>query len=402
MDRRLLVVDDEPDICEFVECVAQGLGYEVATLDQAEEFSTYYSDALSAIILDLSMPGVDGIELIRFLSAQRSEAALILISGTDSGILSSAKTLAGHHGLHVVGTLSKPFSVASLEAMLMNIPEAPSIRAPRYISERPPLEELRAAIANRNLVCHYQPKIDLASRALVGVEALIRWPREDKKMISPAIFVPMSEENDLIGDLTEIVQDQALEQCALWNEAGLPIKVSINMSPRTLNELDFPDRLEAKVRAKGIMPSQVVIEVIESSVIEELAHSLDILTRLRMKGFGLSIDDFGTGYSSMAQLKQLPFSELKVDQSFVQNADTDSDAWTIVKSTVELGHALGMTVVAEGIETQAVWDLLAELGCNQGQGYLMAKPMQGAEIERWLSNWNKAGATSSKGSLISQ
>lgn len=393
MDRRLLVVDDEQDMCEFVECVAQGVGYEVTTLDQAEQFFTYYSDDLSAIILDLTMPGMDGIELIRFLSNQRSEAAVILISGVDSGVLRSAQSLASHHGLHVVGTLSKPFSVASLEAMLINIPEAPSIRAPQYTGNKPPLEELRAAIASRSLVCHYQPKIELASRALVGVEALVRWQRTAKEMISPAMFVPMAEENGLIGDLTMIVQDLALEQCALWNAAGLRIKVSINMSPRTLSELDFPDRLEALVQDKGITPSQVVIEVTESSVIEQLTQSLDILTRLRMKGFGLSIDDFGTGYSSMEQLKQLPFSELKIDQSFVRNADTDADARAIVKSTVELGHALGMTLVAEGIETQAVWDLLAGLGCNQGQGYLMARPMLGADLERWLGDWNKADAT---------
>ena len=180
-----------------------------------------------------------------------------------------------------------------------------------------------------------------------------------------------------------LMLDQVLKQSGDWLRAGIQLEISVNMSPRVMNELDFPDRLMEQVKENNLNPAQIIIEVTESALFEELSMALDILTRLRLKGFRLSIDDFGTGYSSMQQLKKAPFTELKIDQLFVKHADTDKEARSICESTIELGHKLGMTVTAEGIESQGVWDLLKKLGCDEGQGYFMGYPMPASEFRNW-------------------
>lgn len=391
---KLLVVDDEPDICEFIGFVAREIGFDTTLVDDAHQFPLAYSKDQNVIVLDLSMPGFDGIELIRFLADNRSEAAIILISGFDSGVLNSAKELAVSQGLSVAGTLSKPVSIDKLERLLLEIPAQK--KSQRYNSkgteELPSTEELKDAITNKDVFVHFQPKINISSRTLAGSEALARWRHPVKGMIPPSMFVPLSEDFGLINDLTALIIEDTLEHLGRWKTGGVNIKASINMSAKTLVDLDFPDNLLACVRKHDLDPSQVVIEITESSVMGELKKSLDILTRLRMKGFHLSIDDFGTGYSSMQQLKRVPFSELKVDQSFVSHAIDDQKNLSIVETTINLGHRLGMIVVAEGVEDEKTWDLLAELGCDQAQGYLMGRPMPGGDFMSWLKEWEKSNA----------
>jgi EAL domain-containing protein (putative c-di-GMP-specific phosphodiesterase class I)/ActR/RegA family two-component response regulator len=385
---RLLVVDDEEGFCDLVRFAAENVGFDVTSTTDAEQFPLYYSNDLSVVVLDLSMPGFDGIELIRFLADNRSQASIILMSGFDTHILNSARETAVEKGLHVLGALSKPFSMEELNTLITNIPAHPTAAPPPGgTDEFPSVEDLRQAIDNKELFVMYQPRIALQSRALVGVEALARWQHPLKGMIPPFMFIDFAEKHGLIDNLTSVIMEQAFEQCAAWRAEGLKIQVSVNMSARTLINLEFPEQLLSKVKEQGLEPSQVVIEVTESSVMDELARSLDILTRLRMKGFQLSIDDFGTGYSSMSQLQKIPFSELKIDQSFVMRSNTDAGARAIVETTIDLGRRLGMVVVAEGIEEQAHWDLLKELGCDQAQGYLMARPMPGEKLKDWLREW---------------
>ena len=372
--RRILVVDDEPDVCEYVTIVAEGVGFETTSITDASEIASAYSNQLDCIVLDLTMPGMDGIELIRFFSDNRTRAAIILMSGVDSTILHSAEQLARSHGLNVVGALRKPVSVDVLEKTFETVQKVAPIKkvagtAPAQAQLDAPTEnELRQAIENQELILHYQPKIDMANRTLAGVEALVRWQHPEKGMIPPYLFVPLSEECGLIEELTNCVIEQALTQCAEWHNQGERIKVAFNISAKTLTDLDFPDRVWDITKAHELDPSLIAVELTETAIVTEINRSLDILTRLRMKGFHLAIDDFGTGYSSMKQLQNLPFDELKIDQSFIFHAEKDEEARKIIETTVQLGHKLNMEVVAEGIENEALWNIVKEFGCNQAQG----------------------------------
>ena len=399
---RLLVVDDEEGICNIVRFIAEGAGYDVVSTTNPEQFGLLYSNTLDVIVLDLSMPGFDGIELIRFLADNRSKAAIVLMSGLGRGILHSAEHLALSRGLRVISALQKPIAMDAFETVLRAASNPQQAHPSGVLNEAPTPDELITAISQKEITVFYQPRVDIKTRALAGVEALARWRHPEKGMIPPAVFIPIAEQNDLINDLTKFVMSEALDQCGKWKASGNDIQVSINFSMRMLTDLEFPDDLQALSRSHGLDPSQVVVEITESSVMENLAQSLDILTRLRLIGFQLSIDDFGTGYSSMQQLQRVAFSELKVDQSFVRHMDTDNENRVIVESIIALGKKLGLTVVAEGIETQAVWDVLVELGCDQAQGYFMGRPMPGPDLEAWLEEWNKTRSLDAVGPNTSE
>ena len=206
-------------------------------------------------------------------------------------------------------------------------------------------------------------------------------------MLAPSHFIATAESCDLIGPLTASIIEKAFHQCAEWLDTGLRLKVAVNVSTRSLGNYDLPEWFEEQTRQAGILPHQVVIEVTESWLGKDQLAMLEILTRLRMKGFSLSIDDFGTGYSTMLKLKTIPFTELKLDQSFIRDAASDAEARYIVESSITLGQKLGLHLVAEGVERQEDWDLITELGCDEGQGYFIARPMQGKDVPHWLRRW---------------
>ncbi|MFQ5660366.1 MAG: bacteriohemerythrin [Gammaproteobacteria bacterium] len=385
---KLLIIDDEADICDFVSYVAESVGYETVSINQAEKLQELDISDINIIVLDLFMPGTDGVETIRYLADKGSQAAILLISGHDPDVLHSAQEIAIERGLDVIGSLAKPISYDALLGLIIDI-KPPEKRAVVQCRQTLSLaqEELQKAIERREIVPFYQPKVRLATRAVTGSEALARWQHPDKGLIAPVLFIPLFEKHALIKEVTQLMLEQALEQCGAWNRSGKRLQISVNLSPTVLNDLALPDQLIQHITDYNVDPSQLIIEVTESALFDELTDSLDILTRLRMKGFHLSIDDFGTGYSSMQQLMRAPFTELKIDQSFVKHADTDKEACNICESTIELGHKLGMTVIAEGIETEAVWELLNNAGCDDGQGYYMGKPMPAEEFEPWLDAW---------------
>ena len=381
---KLLVVDDEADICDFVCYVAENIGFDTHSITNADEFESIDIRELSIIVLDLSMPGVDGIELIRSLAEKKYTASIILMSGMDSSVLHSARNIAEGRGLKVIKCLQKPVSIKVLEAALLESSNNVGVKDLKSQLVLPTKEELQQAIKQLHIVPFFQPKVDLQTREVIGVEALARWIHPEKGIIPPDHFIDLAEQNNLIHDLTFLMLDKSLKQCSQWLHSGKRLYVAINMSPQVLTDLNFPDWLFSEIRKYELDPSQVIIEVTESCLFNELNDSLDILTRLRLKGFKLSIDDYGTGYSSMKQLKSVPFTELKIDQSFVKEADTDSEARIICESTVELGHKLNMSVIAEGIETERVFNLLKELGCNEGQGYFIAKPLAADDFDQWI------------------
>ena len=257
------------------------------------------------------------------------------------------------------------------------------------------IAELHRTIDNNQLFLAYQPKINLGTGTITGLEALARWQHPKIGLIPPDQFIPMAERTGFIKSLTLWGLKAALSQSRYWLQHGVGVPVSVNLSARILHDGGFPDRMEELLESYGIAPEQLELEITESVIMTDPAHALDILTRISRMGVGLSIDDFGTGYSSLAYLKKLPVNAVKIDKSFVIHMIKDQSDAQIVRSTIELAHNLGLKVIAEGIETREVWDRLVALGCDEGQGYYMSRPIAAPEMTQWLheSPWGLGKST---------
>ena len=388
----LLVVDDEPMICALVARVGIAMGFDVMTLNDSREIPRALDRSPSVIVLDLSMPGFDGIEVLRYLAEHGTDAAIILMSGFDHRVLTSTSRLAVQLGLTVGGVLEKPLRLPAIKEMLRA--QRSQTSPPGEAPTPPPLEEFQLALARHELELHYQPQVDLRTRRWVGVEALVRWRHPSRGLLYPNSFVGMAEQNGLALSLTDEVIDIALRE---YNPRcfGYPtaISLAINLPPVALTDRGFPEQVLHRLDAAGRAVAGIHFEVTETSVAENPALALEILTRLRLKGFGLALDDFGTGHSSMEILYDLPFDELKIDLQFVRVIDKDSAARSIVANSATLARELGLTVVAEGIETAAIMDIVASVGADVGQGYHIARPMQWSALGDWVQSWHASDAT---------
>jgi len=341
------------------------------------------------VVTELLLPDVDGIEIIRYLGQQVRQPELIFISDMEPRIVAAARRLAQSKGLIVRATLPLAATADELSKVLSQPrkSEPSNGKSPIVLTDH---NHLRRGMANDEFLVHFQPKINVESLELVSVEALVRWQHPDFGVLGPNSFVQLAEQTGLISPLTEIVVEKALKHASVWRALGIPLKVAINISGASLADLSLPDRLKETALRFDMLPDNIVVEITESWVAKNPIDALDILTRLRMKGFHLSIDDFGTGYSTMLKLKQIPFSELKLDQSIIRGAANDEDSRHIVETSIELGHKLGLHLVAEGVERQEDWDLISELGCNEGQGFFIARPMMADNIPDWHNRWNRS------------
>ena len=245
--------------------------------------------------------------------------------------------------------------------------------------------DLRGAIESCiGLELHYQPKFDAVGGQVSGVEALLRWHHPERGMVSPAVFVPVAERFGLIGVLGQWVIEDACRQVRAWQDDGLSLHVAINLSVHQLRQSDLVERVQGSLQRHGVAASQLTFEVTESAAMEDAQACLRLFERLAEVGVRLSIDDFGTGYSSLSYLRKLPASELKIDRSFVQDVDREKDAEAIVSAVIKLAHALGLSVVAEGVETQAQQRILQAMGCDELQGFLFARPMPAHTLQAWV------------------
>ncbi len=251
--------------------------------------------------------------------------------------------------------------------------------------------ELRRAIANGELVLHFQPKIDFKANRVHGVEALVRWEHPRHGLLAPDKFIPLAEQTGLIKSLTQTVLRGALRQCEEWRRRGLDLSVSVNISAINIQDPEFPDQVAQLLRESSVPASRLELEVTETAVMAEPARAVDCIRRLSGLGLQVSIDDFGTGYSSMSYLKELLVAKIKIDKSFVKDMAVNHNDAVIVRSTVELGHNLGLKVVAEGVESEAAWDRLKALGCDDAQGYYLSRPLPPDKFAEWLqqSPWGQ-------------
>jgi EAL domain-containing protein (putative c-di-GMP-specific phosphodiesterase class I)/ActR/RegA family two-component response regulator len=387
--QRILVIDDESDVGEFIAAAAQGMGLQCTVTADAAAFLEALTPDTTLILLDLIMPEMDGIELLRLLGKRKCKTGIVLMSGVGKRTLESAGQLAQVLGLSIAGHLQKPFRLAELEKVLARHAEPVTLpivqEGVQFITLN---EELRSAVERDEFITYYQPQIDIATGRVIGVEALVRWQHPERGLIFPDDFIGRLEELGLIDELGWIVANRGMSEVGQFaNGDGKAPMLSLNASVYSLHDLKFPDILVSIAEKHGISPANITIEITESGLIKELSRTLDILTRLRMKQVKLSIDDFGTGYAMMQQLKNIPATELKIDKSFVLDMQVNDRDRIMVQKTVELGHELGMHVIAEGVETQEQLDLLRANGCDSAQGYLFSRPIPAKEMVNWLASY---------------
>jgi len=262
------------------------------------------------------------------------------------------------------------------------------------------LSELRSAAEKSEFRLFVQPKVSLGTGQVVGLEALVRWVHPEKGMIFPDHFIPFAEQTGFIRTLTQWVLEQSAALCSELQKKGVHLRLSANLSTRDLLDQDLPAKFAAILARHQVAPSSFCLEITESAIMDDPVRALQTLEGLHAMGVDLSIDDFGTGYSSLAYLKRLPVQELKIDKSFVLKMERDADDAKIVRSTIDLGHNMGLKVVAEGIESLVVWELLAKMGCDQGQGYFMSKPMPSGLLPEWLDKWTAPASTTESGTRL--
>jgi len=382
------VVDDDAQYLELLTDLLCGQGLHVQPFQQAQQFLDADISQCAVVILDLFMPDLDGVDVLRILASRKFKGAVILTSGQDQSVLRTAFELAKAQRLTILHTFTKPIPLLEL-ANLIAQTLADRFQAQQQIQEKnwiPNVAELRDAINSRQLVLHYQPKIDVSSGKTTGFEALVRWQHPEFGLIPPFRFIRLAEQFGLMGELTASVLLMAMEQLASWNQQGLNTRIAVNISAENLTDLEFPQKLLHLMQQYKIAPAQLLLEITETAVMNEVVLSLDILIRLRMNGIGLSIDDFGTGYSSLAQLHRIPFSELKIDRRFVHAMGTEAESLAIVETCVFLGHRLGMKVVAEGVETASILRKLQDINCDQAQGFYWSKALAEPQATAWLQN----------------
>ena len=252
-------------------------------------------------------------------------------------------------------------------------------------------QDLRKAIATGQLVNFYQPQVRMIDGAVAGVEALVRWQHPDDGLVFPSDFIPLVEQSGLSDELAGAVLAGALRAARQWRGAGLELRVSVNVAMDNLFALDLPEKVVNAAAEAGVPAECVVLEITESQVTRDLDRLLDVATRLRLKRVGLAIDDFGTGYSSLAQLRDVPFDELKLDRSFVHGASSNPQLQAILRATLDMARQLGLRTVAEGVEDREDWDNLRDMACDFAQGYLIARPMPAEAILNWSSDWRAKG-----------
>jgi EAL domain-containing protein (putative c-di-GMP-specific phosphodiesterase class I) len=251
------------------------------------------------------------------------------------------------------------------------------------------LSKLEAALKKKRLRMVYQPKVSLLDGSLKRVEALVRWDDPDFGSVEPSLFVPLAEQHGLIDQMTQWGLKTVLRQWLEWRDDGLDTSIAFNISALSLQQLDFPDFVERMCRALEVPTDRLVLELTEGAT-QPLIKMIDTLTRFRIKGIGLAIDDFGTGYSSLMQLRQLPFTEVKIDQSFIADAERSRDCRLIIQSVAELAHGLGLTATAEGVETIEQLRVVRELGCDLVQGYLISQPLDPSALKPWKQKFRRA------------
>lgn len=334
--------------------------------------------------IDLEMPVMDGIELVRAIAAEKLVESVIILSSKDPVLILSVGTMAESDGLKVLGTFQKPILQEHLECSLKRLLESAGATEEATEESQMNAQELLDGIQSNQLGLVYQPKLQVEGLLLKGVEALARWEHPEHGVIPPARFIPVAERFGLIQTLTDHLFDIALRQKSEWKKMGLNVDLAFNLSPLSISDKNLADHVSAMVDCYQIKASEVILEITENAVAGELSAAIESLAKLRLKGFKVAIDDYGTGFANTQQLSRVPATELKLDRSMIDNVATRPQNQAIVRSTLQLAKDLDLNTIAEGVETLEDFRFLKEEGVDQVQGYYFAKPMKNDKLIEWL------------------
>jgi len=382
-DPVLLAFDDDQEIVETICAIGVRAGFRTVSSTSSDRLREIVeSSKPDVVVLDLQMPGVDGVSALRYLADINCRAKIFLVTGMDERTIASAEQYGLRRGLSVFGTLQKPFDPDELLAKLE--------RAHAAIRPLTPAD-LEQAIENGELVVHYQPIIRrFADNTwdVAAVEALLRWNHPVRGMLTPDSFLSMGEAHGLSRAMTDFVLQRGIEQLKGWEAQRIRVGLRVNVSATLISDLAFPDRLERILVEQALDAEALALEITETGMLEQTPDAFDILTRLRIKNIGLAIDDFGIGYSSLTQLFRMPFNEMKIDKSLVGRIVESKEASIMVDALISLAHKLNLTVCAEGVETHATLEELGRFGADMAQGYFISTPVPPAEIPQIISHWD--------------
>jgi EAL domain-containing protein (putative c-di-GMP-specific phosphodiesterase class I) len=380
----LLAIDDDPDIVATICAIGERAGFRTISATESLRLRELLETAQpDIIVLDLQMPGEDGVTALRHLADTRSTAKIFLVTGMDERTIASAEQYGLRRGLEIAGALQKPFDP---DELLARLERANAAIRPLAAAD------LAQAIDNGELVVHYQPIIRrFADNTwdVSAVEALLRWNHPIRGMLTPDSFVAMGEAHGLSRAMTDFVLQRGIEQLKGWEALRVRVGLRVNIAATLISDIAFPDRLAAMLVQQSVDPESLALEITETAMLEETPDAFDILTRLRIKNIGLAIDDFGIGYSSLTQLFRMPFNEMKIDRSLVGRIVESKEASIMVDALVSLAHKLNLTVCAEGVENLATLEALGDFGCDFAQGYYVSTPVPAAEIPKIIAHWDQ-------------
>ncbi|MFZ1815236.1 MAG: EAL domain-containing response regulator [Rhizobiaceae bacterium] len=373
----VMVIDDDPVFRALMEhiLVSRGAGRVVLASDgaKAHQLLAEETHSIDFITLDLSMPNQDGVGFLRLASELGFKGRLLLISGEHQSVRNSAGKLAAMLKLDCAGVLAKPADYNQVAQIVLS---------PRDSRQKPrervhvDADEINSALRNSRLFAYYQPRIDIATGRIAGAEALARMRNQEGQLLDAGQMINLAEENGRIADITwRMIEIVAEEAAILVNEHDETFKISFNVSGSILSNPQFPQQFVDIIRLSGMRPENFILELTETRLPQDTPQSLELMTRLRMQGFGLAIDDFGTGYSNIEQLRLFPFTELKIDRSFMSGALNDKFALACAEASVSLARELDLLVVGEGIETVDELEMARSIGVDEAQGYLFSKPL---------------------------
>lgn len=389
--RHITVIDNEEDVRGLISNAASDMGLTCFTTADPTEFLTEVKNDQCLLMMDLKMPNIDGVELLRKLAEQHCPCKIIMMSDVDTRVLESARALATSLGLEVIGILHKPFSLSDLQALwasnMKNVKHGQEKNKNKANDIQITRDSLLQALSSKELIAVYQPQVNVATGALVGMEALARWPHPKYGYVNPEDFIYKAEEFGIVDQIDWYVASMAIRDLhQIYNQFDIKPTLSINASPFSLRDIAFPDRLREVVKENGINLENVIIEVIESNLLKDLTTTLDILTRSRLMGFNLSLDDFGTGYAMLQQLQNMPCNEIKIDRFLTRDIGNRKSSEIMIQKTIEMAHELNMIVVGEGVETAEQLEFLRKSNCDHAQGYLISKPLSLGELCTWINN----------------
>ncbi|NVD69635.1 EAL domain-containing protein [Duganella sp. BJB488] len=352
-------------------------------------FSAGITPAVDIAIIDLALPGMDALELIRRLSEAKSRVGVVVVGAQSNAVLFSVETMAAAYGINMLGAIGKPVIGSRLESLIADYLQPSEARAAAAREQVPHISfaEVGQGLQMREFDPYFQPKIELETGQVKGLEMFARWRHPLYGVLGPASFMQALEDNRRIDFLDWSMIEKSVAACRTLHDQGIPISFSINVDQSTLAHPQFMEQIAACLDRHRIMADYITFEMTESAVLTTDPHFLERLLRLRMKGFGLAIDDYGTGRSNLQLLARIPFSELKIDRSFVDGASKRQAIGTVLRSCLGLARNLDRRSVAVGVETKQDWDFLQGLGCTYAQGYYIAKPMPVEEFPAWLADW---------------